>query len=62
MRRALRDFFTDLIQGDPVALIIAGVVLFLASLVAIVWIIDRRKKKKEIERKKKPDKRRPQTS
>jgi hypothetical protein len=45
--RALRDFFTDLVQGDPVALALAGFVLLLITAVATVWIIDLLKRKKK---------------
>ena len=50
--KALRDFFSDLVQGDPIALCLAGFFLLLAGVVATIWIIDLRKRKKEAERKK----------
>lgn len=52
--RALADFFTDLGNGDPVALIIAGVVLIVLLLVGAIWIAElrRRKREREAEEKK----------
>jgi len=52
--RALRDFFSDLFQGDPIAIAIAVVILLLAALVAVIWIFDLRRRKKEREKKKPP--------
>jgi hypothetical protein len=45
--RAIGDFFSDLANGDPVALIIAGCVLLLLLVPLTFWIIDLRRRKKE---------------
>lgn len=54
--RALRDFFGDLVQGDLVALAIAGLVLLLMAVVAGIWIADLRKRSRETKGKKPPSK------
>ena len=50
--RALRDFFSDLFSGDPVALGIAGFFLLLVLAVGGIWIADRIRRKKEADAKK----------
>jgi hypothetical protein len=50
--RALLDFLSDLVQGNPVALAIAGFFLFLMVIVATIWMIDLRKRKKDNKGKK----------
>ena len=47
MGRALRDWFSDLFSGDPVALGIAGFFLLLLLIVAVIWLVDRAKRKNE---------------
>jgi type II secretory pathway component PulM len=59
--RALRDFFSDLGQRDPVALALAGFVLLLAVVLAAIWIIDLRRRKKENKGKKPRPKERPRS-
>jgi flagellar biosynthesis/type III secretory pathway M-ring protein FliF/YscJ len=45
--RAIGDFFSDLGNGDPVALAIAGFLLLLIAIVATVWIVDLRRRRRE---------------
>jgi hypothetical protein len=50
--RALRDFLADLAQGNPVAVGIAAFFVLLVAIVATIWIIDLRKRKKDNKGKK----------
>jgi hypothetical protein len=47
---ALRNYFRDLAQGDPVALGLTGVFALLLVVAAAIWIIDLLKKKQERDR------------
>ena len=52
MLRALRDFFSDLGQGDPIALALAGFFLLLTAAVTAIWIAELRRRRKESKDKK----------
>jgi len=58
--RALGDLFEDLSQGDPVALVIAGVVALTACVIVGIWIVDLRKRRNE-KKKKSSEKQKPST-
>jgi hypothetical protein len=45
--RALGDFISDLLQGDVVALSLAGFFLLLVIGAGTIWVIDRRRRAKE---------------
>jgi hypothetical protein len=60
--RAIGDFFSDLVRGDPVALAIGGFFLLLVAAVAATWIADLRRRKRESKGKKPPVKDKPKTT
>ncbi len=45
--KAFLAWLEDLGRGDPIAWTIAGFFAFLATLVAMVWIVDLRRKQRE---------------
>jgi hypothetical protein len=51
--RIFRHFFEDLFAGDPVALTVAGVLLFFGLLIGFVWIKSARELREDDKKKKK---------
>ena len=52
MLRVLRRFFEDLFEGDPVALIVAGVIVGIALLLGLLWWKAARDLRREDEKRK----------
>jgi hypothetical protein len=52
MFRALRQFFSDLIAGDPLALTVAGVIAGIALLLCLFWWKTARALRREDEERK----------
>jgi hypothetical protein len=52
MGRVFRRFLTDLINGDPVALICAGAIVAIALALCLVWWMTARKLRREDEERK----------
>lgn len=42
--QALRDFFSDLVVGDPVALSLVGALLVFAAITCVLWFVIIRQK------------------
>lgn len=50
-RSAWRQWFDGLMEGDPFALGLLGIVVVLALFTGAIWLIDQKRKKDEAEKK-----------
>jgi hypothetical protein len=53
MGRAIINFLQDLAKGDPVALGLLAFFLFLLAIPAVIWVIDRSRRKNDPKQSKK---------